>query len=129
MKRIAFVLLVLAGAARAEVSTPKAECFAAMGANVARYAWDRAAETLAQPGERFMADLRACDSTLAANIEEAVRYSIQSKEMANFARNQTAVLAAYGVAWGLVALAALGAWLRWRRVTRLLDELEAKVKR
>ncbi len=125
MKRIILVLLCLAGAARADVSTPKPECFANMG----RYAYDRSIETLAQPGQRFMADLRACDATFAANIEEAVRYDIQSKELASFAKNQTAVLAAYGVAWGLVALAALGAWLRWRRVSRLLDELEAKVKR
>ena len=125
MKRIILVLCCLAGAARAEVSTPKPECFA----NPARWAYDRSVETLAQPGQRFLTDLRACDSTLAANIEEAVRYDIQTKELASFAKNQKAVLAAYGAAWGLVALAALGAWLRWRRVTRLLAELEAKVKR
>ncbi len=125
MKRIILMVFLVAGAARAEVSTPKPECFA----NPERWSFDRTKETLAQPGQRFLADLRACDPTLAAGIEEAVRYEIQSKEAQSFAKNQIFVLAAYGVAWGLVALAAFGAWLRWRRVTGLLEELEAKVKR
>jgi hypothetical protein len=125
MKRIILVLVCLAGAARAQVSVPRAECFE----HPERWKYDRASETLAQPGQRFLADVRACDTTFAASVEEAVRYAIQTKEAQSFARNQTAVLAAYGVAWGLVALAALGAWLRWRRVSRLLEELEAKVKR
>ena len=130
MKRVFLFLVILvlgavAGAARADEVVPKASCFA----DPSRWAFDRSkGETVAEAGQRFFADLRACEPTLAASIEEAVRYGIQQKEAQSFRRNQKFVLAAYGAAWGLVALAALGVWLRWRKVKQLLAELEARVR-
>jgi hypothetical protein len=125
MKRIVLLFVILGvGAARADEVVPKASCFA----DPSRWTFDRSKETVAEPGQRFLADLRACEPTLAASIEEAVRYDIQQKEAQSFRRNQKFVLAAYGAAWGLVALAALGVWLRWRKVKQLLAELEARVR-
>jgi hypothetical protein len=124
MKRMLVFVFLVAGAARADVVVPNAACFA----NSQRWSLDRSKETVAQPGQRFLADLRACDATLAASIEEAVRYDIQQKEAQSFRRNQGFVLAAYGAAWGLVALAGLAVWLRWRKLKQLLAELEARVR-
>jgi hypothetical protein len=127
MKRVFLFLVILAlgaGAARADEVVPKASCFA----DPSRWAFDRSKESVAQPGQRFLADLRACDPTLAANIEEAVRHEFHQKEAQSARRNEKFVLAAYGAAWGLLALAALGVWLRWRKVKQLLAELEARVR-
>ncbi len=128
MKRILVSMVIILGttaAARAEVTPPNPACFN----DPSRWGWDRAKEAVAEPGQRFMADMRKCDATLAASIEDAVRYDIHEKEAQSVRRNEKFVLAAYGAAWALVALAALIAWLRLRKVTQLLAELEARVPR
>ena len=57
-----------------------------------------------------------------------MRHEFHQKEAQSARRNEKFVLAAYGAAWGLLALGALGVWLRWRKVKRLLAELEARVR-
>jgi len=114
-----------AGAARAEApSVPPASCFA----HPERWSYDRAHETLAAPGERFLADLSACDPTFSAAVIEAVRYQIQSDEAQKFARARGYVMAAYGIAWALLAVSAVALWLRQRRLGAELATLEGRLR-
>ncbi len=107
-----------------ETSVPPAKCFA----TPEKWAYDREHESLAQPGERFLADLRECDPTLAANITEAIRYQIQSAEAETFARHSMFVMAAYGVAWAFLAAAGLFLYLRQKRLDASIDELTARLR-
>jgi len=115
------VLLLSAGSAAAQVP---AKCFA----NFERWAYARDKETLAAPGERFLEDMRACDPSFAAAVVEAVRYQIHKDEVDKFTRAKSYVFAAYGIAWAVLALSALGLWLRQRRLTAEIAALEARVR-
>jgi hypothetical protein len=120
---LASVLLAPALAAAQETANP-AKCFA----NPERWAYDRKAETLAAPGERFFEDMRACDPSFAAAITEAVRYQIHTEEAQKFTRASKYVMAAYGVAWAILAGAGLALYLRQRRLNDEIASLEAKLR-
>lgn len=122
-----FAVLGLSSAAfAADVDTPPASCFAA--AHLDRWTYDRTKEALAAPGERFLEDMQACDATFAAAIVEAIRYKIQNEETEKFIRQRSFVIAAYAIAWGALALAAFALWMRQRRLTREIAELESRLK-
>jgi tRNA(Ile2) C34 agmatinyltransferase TiaS len=108
----------------ADVDTPPASCFA----HPDRWTYERAKEPIAGPGERFLDDMRACDPTFAAAVVEAIRYKIQTEETEKFIHQRGFVIAAYAIAWGVLAAAALALWLRQRRLTREIAELESRLK-
>jgi CcmD family protein len=122
MNRTLAVLFLLGIAAEARAVEPR--CFE----NVQRWSYDRGKETLAAPGERFLDDLRACDASFAASVTEAIRYRIHAEETEKLARASGYVMAAYGVAWALLALSAVALFLRQRRLARELEALEAKLR-
>ena len=126
--RALFLLAILglsSAAWAADVDTPPASCFA----HPDHWTYDRTkGEPLAAPGERFLDDMRACDATFAAAVVEATRYKIQNEETEKFIRQKSFVIAAYAIAWGVLALAALALWLRQRRLTREIAELESRLK-
>lgn len=128
MRTLLFAFVALLGlssaAWAADVDTPPPSCFA----HPERWTFDRTKEALAAPGERFLEDMRACDATFAAAIVEAIRYMIQNEETEKFIRQRSFVVAAYAIAWGALALAALALWLRQRRLTRDIAELESRLK-
>ena len=117
------LLLAVGGIARA-AEGPPASCFA----DTNRWSYDREKETLAAPGERFLEDLRKCDSTFAASVIEAIRYQIHDDETKKFVRAKGFVLTAWGLAWALLVLAGLALWLRQRRLDGEIAVLEAKVR-
>jgi hypothetical protein len=123
MIRALIALLVLGAAGAAAAQTP-ARCFA----NPERWAYDRTRETLAAPGERFLEDMRTCDASFAASVIEAVRYQIHKEEAEKFTRASSFVMAAYGVAWALLAASAIAVWLRQRKLTAEIAALEARVR-
>jgi hypothetical protein len=119
------LLLVLPGIARAaDVNVPPASCFA----QPERWSYDRDKQSIATVGEQFIADMQKCDPTFAAAVTEGVRYQIQKEETEKFLRQKDFVLAAYGIIWGILAVAGLALWLRQRRLVRELIELEARLK-
>lgn len=127
MRTIAICVLLLgfsAAARAADVDTPPATCFA----HPERWTYDRTKQALAIPGETFLADMQQCDSTFAAAVVEAIRYRIQNEETEKFVHQSRFVIAAYAIAWGVLAAAALGIWLRQRRLTGEIAELEARIK-
>jgi hypothetical protein len=117
------ILLTLLGLA-APVHAVERRCFD----GVDRWSYDREKEPLARPGERFLDDLKACDSTFHAAVVEAVRYRIHTEEAAKFTRSKSYVLAAYGVAWAVLAAAGVTLFLRQRRLADELGALEAKLR-
>jgi hypothetical protein len=123
------IVLSVAGTARAQepreaqAAAAPARCFA----DSERWTYDRNRETLAAPGERFLEDMRACDPTFAAAVIEAIRYEIHADESAKFVRARGYVLAAYGVAWALLAASALFVWHRQRKLAAELTALEARI--
>jgi len=124
----ALLLVALLGfssaALAADVDTPPANCFA----HPERWTYDRTKEPLAGPGERFLADMQQCDATFAAAVVEAIRYKIQNEETEKFIHQRSFVIAAYAIAWAVLAAAAFALWLRQRRLTREIAELEARLK-
>lgn len=123
MTRTILVLSVLLGlAGSAGAVDPK--CFQ----NLERWSYNREKETLAAPGERFLEDLRACDSSFAASVVEAIRYQIHAEESQKLTRSSRFVMAAYGVAWGLLALSGVALYLRQRRLQAELAALESKLR-
>ena len=112
------------GAPPAQAHVPPAACFA----HPENWSYDRAKMTLAAPGEKFFADLQKCDPTFAASVVEAIRYQIQKDETDKFMHQKQFLLAAYGICWAIVALAAVALWLRQRRLARELADLEARLK-
>ena len=127
MRTLVLVVAVLglsSAAWAADVDTPPASCFA----HPDRWTYDRTKEALAAPGERFLEDMQACDATFAAAVVEAIRYKIQKEETEKFFHQNRFVVAAYAIAWGALAAAALALWLRQRRLTREIAELEARLK-
>lgn len=119
---LGFLVVVCSGARSARAAEPN--CFA----EPSRWNYDRGKETLAKPGERFLDDMQKCDATFAAAVVEAVRYQIQDEEQTKFVRQSRYVIAAYGVAWGLLALSGLFLFLRQRRLGSELAALEAKLR-
>ncbi len=124
--RLLLVLLVLTVAAplAGAQQAPQARCFA----DTSRWAYDRANETLAAPGERFLEDLSKCDPTFAASIVEATRYQIHDEETKKFVRANGFVMAAYGVAWGVLAISGLLLFLRQRKLNGEIATLEARIR-
>lgn len=118
---IALAVLTLAASSAHAV---EARCFA----NPERWSYDRAKETLAAPGERFLDDVRACDASFAAAVTEAIRYRIHSEEAAKLTRSSHYVMAAYGVAWAVLALSAAALFLRQRRLTGEIAAMEARLR-
>ncbi len=116
-----FLLLSLVSFAPAVPANPLA------GASLDSYRWQRDKEFAAQAGERFFADLKAVSPEVAANVEDAVRYRLQSEEAARFARQQRYVLAAYAVLWALLVVFAVMLSLRQRRIAREMEELAARL--
>jgi hypothetical protein len=112
--------LLIAPAAHAD------RCLASL--DESRYAFERGKEDLAQPGERFLGDLRPCNPQLVAAVEEAVRYQIHDDEAKKFARNTGFVQLAYGVAWAVLAAAALGLYLRQRRLQATIEDLRRRLE-
>ena len=123
MRAIVLLLVLVSSVALAEEPPPDT-CFA----NRARWAYDRGNETLAAPGERFLEDMNGCAPTFAAAVIEAVRFQIQSDEAKKFVRAKNFVMAAYGVAWAVLAVSALFIFLRQRRLAAEIALLEAKVR-
>ncbi len=121
MKLRALVLLALLGGA-AHAADPK--CFA----NPERWSYDRDKETLQQAGERFLADMKACDPTFASTIMEVARYQLHDDELRKFTHQSGFVLWAYGIAWGLLAVSALLLFLRQQRLKGEIAELEARLR-
>jgi hypothetical protein len=118
------LLLVLPATAFAQDSAGPAKCFSDPG----RWAFDRTKETIAKAGERFFEDMRKCDPTFAAAVTEAVRYEIHKDETEKFTRSSKYVMAAYGVAWAILAISGLLLWLRQRRLNDEIGALEAKLR-
>lgn len=118
------VLGLSSAAFAADVDTPPPSCFA----HPEHWTFDRTKEALAAPGERFLADMQACDATFAAAIVETIRYKIQNEETEKFIRQRSFVIAAYAIAWGVLAVAAFALWMRQRRLTREIAELESRLK-
>jgi hypothetical protein len=117
--RALLCIAVLLGSAAAQ-----AKCFT----NTERWTYDRGKETLAAAGERFFADMQACDPGFAASVTEAVRYQIHKEEVEKYTRSKSYVFAAYGVAWALLAFSAVAVWLRQRKLTAEIAALEARVR-
>lgn len=117
-------LLAVPAVAGAQEAQNPAKCFS----NPERWAFDRKAETIANAGERFFEDMRQCDPSFAAAITEAVRYQIQADESQKFVRSSKYVMAAYGVAWAILAAAGLALYLRQRRLNDEISALEAKLR-
>jgi hypothetical protein len=122
MRALVIVLAVglLGGAAHA--ADPK--CFA----NPERWSYDRSKEALQQAGERFIADMEACDPTFASTILEVARYQLHDDELKKFNHQSGFVLWAYGIAWGLLAVSGLLLWLRQQRLTAEIAALEARIR-
>lgn len=119
------VLAPAVAAAQDAAPAPAAgNCFA----NPERWAFQRGNETIAKAGERFFDDMRKCDPTFAAAVAEAVRFQIHQEETEKFVRSSKYVMAAYGVAWALLAVAGLALWLRQRRLNDEIASLEAKLR-
>ncbi|MBI4511386.1 MAG: hypothetical protein HY698_17265 [Deltaproteobacteria bacterium] len=97
--------------------------------DLSSYRWQRDKEFFAQAGARFLEDLRSRDKELAAAVLDAARYDIQQEEADKFARQKKFVLAAYGVLWGILVVFVTAIWLRQRRLTAALDDLEQKLKK
>jgi hypothetical protein len=133
MKRVVLacllVLLVAPAAARAAaaeedvIETPK-ECFA----HPEVWSHDRTKEPLQALGDRFMDHLHACAPTLAAAIDEHTIYELQDKQAKIFARHSQYVMIAYGVAWGILAAAALLMVFRQRRLAAQILDLQAQLR-
>lgn len=123
MRVLVIIGLLCALAATAAAQTPS-KCFA----EPQRWAYDREKETLAAPGERFLEDMRNCDPSFAASVTEAIRYQIHKEEAQKFSRASTFVMAAYGVAWALLAVSALLVYLRQRRLLAEIAALDARVR-
>ncbi len=98
-------------------------------ADLSVYRWQRDREFSAQAGERFMQDLRTKSPEVAANVEDAVRYEIQSDEAQKFAHQKKFVLAAYGVLFAIFVLFAYVMARRQRALFTALGELEAKLRK
>lgn len=122
--------IVLAPAVAAAQDTPAApapplsRCFT----DPDRWAYQRGQETIAKAGERFFEDMRKCDPSFAAAVAEAVRFQIHQEETEKFVRSSKFVMAAYGVAWAVLALAGLALWLRQRKLNDEIASLEAKLR-
>lgn len=108
----------------AVASAQDKNCFA----DAERWKFDRNAETIAKAGERFFEDMRQCDPTFAAAVTEAVRYQIHQEESQKFVRSSKYVMAAYGVAWAVLAAAGLALYLRQRKLNEEITALEAKLR-
>lgn len=119
---VAFVLFVpVAG---------EANVFAKLNdAELVPYTWTpESPDTAAQVGQRLFADLRARDTRVAASLEEAVRYRLQTEEAEKFVRQQKYVIAAYAVVWTMLVLFAVGVFLRHRKVEAALALLESRLR-
>src|SRR6266702_2713806 len=117
----ALVLVLLLGGV-AHAADPK--CFA----NPERWNYQRDKETLQQAGERFLADMKACDPTFASTIMEVARYQLHDDELKKFTHQSGFVLWAYGIAWGVLAVSGLLLWLRQQRLTGEIEALEARLR-
>ena len=120
--RIVLVVLALLAAPAAHAAT----CLGSL--DESRYAFARGKEDLAQPGERFLADLKQCNPQLVSAIEESVRYQIHEQEAAVFHRNSGYVQLAYGVAWAVVAAGALAMYFRQRRLDAAIAEMQRRLE-
>jgi hypothetical protein len=92
-----------------------------------RYGFVQGQMPLAKPGENFLEDLHACDPTLAAAVQDAVRYDIQKDETAKFVKQKQYVIGAYAVLWTILIAFALFMWARQQRLLGEIKSLEAKV--
>jgi hypothetical protein len=117
----ALVLVLLLGGV-AHAADPK--CFA----NPERWSFQRDKESLQQAGERFIADMQACDPSFAATVLEVARYQLHDEETKKFVHQRGFVLWAYGIAWGVLALSGLALFLRQRRLSAEIDALEARLR-
>lgn len=116
---ILVVLVAFAPAARANPLS---------GTNLDSYRWQRDSEFAAQAGERFLGDLKALSPEVAANLEDAVRYRLQSDEARKFAHQQRFVIAAYAVLWAILVVFAVVLARRQQRIARELDDLEQRLR-
>jgi hypothetical protein len=123
INRVIVILALLAAPAIADAQSP-AKCFA----DADRWTIDRKAESLTAVGQRFLEDLRKCDSTFAAAVTDAVRYELHDEEARKFARASKFVMAAYGIAWAILAAAGLALYLRQRRLNDEIASLEARLR-
>lgn len=107
----------------------EANAFAKLNdAELVPYTWTpESLDTAAQVGQRLFADLRARDTRVAASLEEAVRYRLQTEEAEKFVRQQKYVIAAYAVVWTMLVLFAAGVYLRHRKVEAALALLESRL--
>ena len=117
----ALVLVLLLGGV-AHAADPK--CFA----NPERWSYDRTKESLQQAGERFIADMQACDPTFTSALLEVVRYQLHDDELKKFTHQSGFVLWAYGIAWGLLAVSGVLLWFRQQRLIREIEALEARLR-
>ena len=120
MRGAIVLVLLLGGVAHAA----DAKCFA----NPERWSYNREKESLQQAGERFIADLQACDPTFAASILEVARYQLHDEELKKFTHQSGFVVWAYGIAWGLLAVSGLMLLLRQRRLAAEIAALEARIR-
>jgi hypothetical protein len=130
MKRLVFLLLLISGAAahaddESYVVTPPASCFD----HPEKWSYDRAKEPLQAVGDRFMTDLHECAPTLASAIDEHTSYALQDKQARIFARHSQYVMLAYGIAWGILALAALAMLMRQQKLSRQILDLKMQLKK
>jgi hypothetical protein len=127
-----FVLCVLLAPALAAAQdappTGAPPAFARCFEDPDRWTYHRGQETIAKAGERFFEDMRKCDPSFAAAVAEAVRFQVHQEETNKFVRSSKYVMAAYGVAWAVLALAGLALWLRQRRLNDEIASLEAKLR-
>ena len=123
MRSLVLALLVILVPAGARA----ADCLRTL--DEAKYVVDRGKVDLAVPGEQFYNDLKGCNPTLAASITEYIRYTIHDQEAQAFARNTVYVRLAYGVAWSIVALAAVLIYLRQRKLEQTIGDLEDRLRK
>jgi hypothetical protein len=120
---IVAVLLLSATYARADLFEKVSD------AELLPYTWTpESPHTAAELGQRLFSDLRARDARVAASLEEAVRYRLQTEEADKFARQRKYVIAAYAVVWTVLVAFAVGVYLRHRKLEAALSVLEARLR-
>ena len=117
------VVVGVSGAGEAAAQAP-AKC-----PDLAGYRFDREKDFAAQAGDRLLAEIRECNQDAYSTLVDSVRHQIQADETAKFANQRRYVIWAFGAAWALLALAALGIWLRQGKLRAQIDELEARLRK
>lgn len=84
-------------------------------------------QPLEKAADRFLADLKEIDPALSEEILVRAAYQVQQDELDKFGRQRGYVIAAYGVLWGVVAAFAVVLWLRQRKLTAALVDLESRL--